>query len=102
VEKKGRRLRYVSRSYGMGSDLLKALVRMEIKPIRTEADYEASLRQIEQLLDASPGTPEADRLEVLVTLVEAYEEKHFPIPAPDDPVEVLHYYMESRRGLRRK
>ncbi len=73
---------------------------MEIKPIRTELDYEASLRQIEQLLDASPGTPDSDRLEVLVTLVAAYEEKHFPIPVPDDPVEVLQYYMESR-GLTR-
>jgi len=73
---------------------------MEIKPIRTELDYEACLRQIEQLLDASPGTPDSDRLEVLVTLAAAYEEKHFPIPAPDDPVEVLQYYMESR-GLTR-
>ncbi len=73
---------------------------MDIKPIRSDADYEAALKEIENLADARPGTPEADRMEILVTLVEAYEEKHFPIPEPDDPVEVLKYYMESR-GLTR-
>lgn len=73
---------------------------MEIKPIRTEADYEAALKEVEQLLDSQPGTPEGDRVDVLVTLIEAYEARNYPIPAPDDPVEVLHYYMESR-GLKR-
>ncbi len=73
---------------------------MDIKPIRSDADYEAALKEIENLADARPGTPAADRMEILVTLVEAYEEKHFPIPEPDDPVEVLKYYMESR-GLTR-
>ena len=73
---------------------------MEIKPIRSEADYEAALRVIEKLMDAQSGTLDRDRLEVLVTLVDAYEAKHFPIPEPDDPVEVLKYYMESR-GLSR-
>ncbi len=68
---------------------------MDIKPIRSEADYEAALKEIENLVGSQPGTKEADRMEVLVTLVEAYEEKHFPIPEPDDPVEVLKYYMES-------
>lgn len=52
------------------------------------------------MLDAQPGTPEGDRLEILVTLIEGWEEKHYPIPEPDDPVEVLEYYMESR-GLSR-
>jgi HTH-type transcriptional regulator/antitoxin HigA len=73
---------------------------MEIKPIRSEADYEATLKEIEKLMESEPGTPEGDLMDVLVTLVEAYEAKHFPIPEPDDPVEVLEYYMESR-GLSR-
>ncbi len=73
---------------------------MDIKPIRSEADYEAALQEIENLAGSQPGTPAADRMEVLVTLVEAYEEKYFPLPEPDDPVEVLKYYMESR-GLTR-
>jgi HTH-type transcriptional regulator/antitoxin HigA len=51
-------------------------------------------------MESQPGTPEGDRMDVLVTLVEAYEEKHFPIPEPDDPIEVLECYMESR-GLTR-
>jgi Predicted transcription regulator containing HTH domain len=69
---------------------------MEIKPIRTESDYESVIKEIEMLMESQPGTPEGDRMDVLVTLVEAYEAKHFPIPEPDDPVEVLEYYMESR------
>jgi HTH-type transcriptional regulator / antitoxin HigA len=73
---------------------------MEIKPIRTEADYESALSEIEKLMESQPGTPEGDHMDVLVTLVEAYEAKHFPIPEPNDPVEVLEYYMESR-GLSR-
>ena len=73
---------------------------MEIKPIRNQADYQFMLHEIENLFDAEPDTPESDRLDVLVTLVEAYEAKHFPIPEPDDPVAVLEYYMESR-GLSR-
>lgn len=73
---------------------------MEIKPIKTESDYEAALREIEVLFDAVPGTTEGDRLDVLTTLVEAYEEKHYDIPAPD-PIEALNYYMESR-GLTRR
>ena len=72
---------------------------MEIKPIKTEADYEAALKEIEHLFDAEPGTPEGDRLDILTTLVEAYENEHYDIPAPD-PVEAILYYMESR-GLTR-
>ncbi len=56
---------------------------MDIRPIRTEADYEAALAEIERLFDAAPNTPDGDRLEVLITLVEAYEAQHYPIPAPD-------------------
>jgi HTH-type transcriptional regulator/antitoxin HigA len=73
---------------------------MQIKPIKTEADYQAALDEIERLLDAKPGTSEADRLEILTTLVEAYEEKHYPIPWPD-PIEAILYQMESR-GLSRR
>jgi len=73
---------------------------MEIKPIRSEDDYKAALEQIDKLMESQPGTPEGDRMDVLVTLVEAYETKNFPIPEPDDPVQVLEYYMESRGLIR--
>jgi HTH-type transcriptional regulator/antitoxin HigA len=73
---------------------------MEIKPIKTEADYQVALEEIERLFDAAPDTPEGDRLEVLTTLVEAYEDKHYNIPLPD-PIEAILYYMESR-GLSRQ
>ncbi len=72
---------------------------MDIKPIKTEADYEAALNEVEHLLDSSPNTPAGDRLEVLTTLIEAYEERHYAIPSPD-PIETIFYYMESR-GLSR-
>lgn len=72
---------------------------MEIKPIRTKKDYEAALKEIERLFDAASGTREGDLLEVLATLVEAYEEKHHPI-APPNPIDAIRYYMESR-GLTR-
>jgi HTH-type transcriptional regulator/antitoxin HigA len=68
---------------------------MDIKPIKTEADYQTALNEIERLFDAAPETPEGDRLEVLTTLVEAYEEKHYGIPLPD-PIEAILYHMESR------
>src|SRR3972149_4192115 len=73
---------------------------MDIRPIKTEADYESALKEIESLFDAVPNTPAGDRLEVLTTLVEAYEEQHYPIPSPD-PVEAILYHMESR-GLTRR
>ena len=73
---------------------------MRVRPIKTEADYEAMLREVERLFDAKPGTDESDRLEVLTTLIEAYEERHHSIPLPD-PVEAILYHMESR-GLTRR
>ena len=73
---------------------------MDIRPIREQSDYQAALDEIERLLDGAPNSAEADRLEVLATLVEAYEDKFFPIPEPD-PVEAIRYFMESR-GLTRK
>ena len=68
---------------------------MQIKPIKTEADYEAAIEEIEQLWGASYGSLEGDKLDVLVTLVEAYEEKHYPIPPPD-PIEAILHYMENQ------
>jgi HTH-type transcriptional regulator/antitoxin HigA len=73
---------------------------MELKPIRTEAEHAEALADIERLWDAPEGSPEADRLEVLAMLVEAYEKAHFPIEAPD-PVAFLEYVMDVR-GLTRK
>ena len=73
---------------------------MEIKPIRTEADYEAALQEIERLWVAPDGSPEGDKLDVLVTLVEAYEEKHYLIPAPD-PIEAILHQLDSQ-GLSRQ
>ena len=70
---------------------------MEIKPIKTEADYRAAMEEVERLFDSMPGTPEGDRLEVLVTLIEAFEEKHYIIPLPD-PVEMLDGCGGSGRG----
>ncbi len=72
---------------------------MDIKPIKTEKDYNAALKEIEAIFDAKPSTPEGDRLEILSTLVEAYDNEHYEIPAPD-PIEAIHYFMESR-GLTR-
>ena len=68
---------------------------MELKPIRNEADYRAALTDLEALWNAPDGSPEADRLEILALLVEAYENAHYPIPAPD-PITFLEYVMESR------
>lgn len=73
---------------------------MNIKPIKTKKDYYAALKEIETLFEAKPNTPEGDRLDVLTTLVEVYEEKHYSIPEPD-PIEAIFYYLESR-GLSRK
>jgi len=56
---------------------------MDVKPIRTEADYRATLREIEILMSAEPGTSAGERLDVLVTLVEAYERRHSPLGLPD-------------------
>jgi len=69
---------------------------MDIQPIRTEVDYKAALRQISTLMaaDPDPGTPEGDRLDILTTLVQAYEARHFPIGAPD-PVEAIKFRMEQ-------
>jgi HTH-type transcriptional regulator / antitoxin HigA len=73
---------------------------MRIQPVRTEAEHDAALSRIAQLISAQPGTEASDELEILVTLVDAYEGKHFPIDTPD-PVTVIKFQMEQR-GLSRK
>jgi HTH-type transcriptional regulator / antitoxin HigA len=72
----------------------------EIKPILCEADYEAALDEVGRLWGAKLGTPDGDRLDVLTTLIEAWEDKHYPMDLPD-PVETIKYHMEEH-GLTRK
>jgi HTH-type transcriptional regulator/antitoxin HigA len=66
---------------------------MNIKPIHSEDDYVESLARIDALMDAKPGTPQGDELDILATLVEAYEESRYPVEAPD-PVEFIKNVME--------
>lgn len=68
---------------------------MDVTPVRTKRDHDRALREIESLMAARPGTPEGDRLDVLVTLVEAWEARHIPMDLPD-PVEAIRYHMETR------
>src|SRR5271157_1256217 len=68
---------------------------MQIKPIKTKSDHAAALREIERLWGADEGTAEGDRLEVLTTLVEAYEHAHFPMDAPD-PIEAIKFRLEQQ------
>ena len=72
----------------------------ELRPIRSEADYEAALKEAERLWGAKSGTPDGDRLDVLATLIEVYEAKHYPMDPPD-PVEAIRFRMEQL-GLTRK
>lgn len=69
---------------------------MDIHPIHTEADYRATLTEISALMDSDPeaGTPEGDRLDILSTLVVAYEARHFPVGMPD-PIEAIKFRMEQ-------
>ncbi|MEA1966802.1 MAG: transcriptional regulator [Thermodesulfobacteriota bacterium] len=73
---------------------------MEIKPIKTETDYSEALLEVEKLMDAKLNTPEGDKLDVLVTLIETYEEKQHPI-LPPDPVEAIIHQMESQELSRK-
>ena len=72
----------------------------EVKPIRSKADYEAALKEVEFLWGAKAGTRKGDRLDVLATLIDAYEAEHYPIDPPD-PVEAIKFRMEQQ-GLTRK
>jgi HTH-type transcriptional regulator/antitoxin HigA len=72
----------------------------EIKPIRTKRDYQAALAEVERLWGAKLGTPDGDRLDVLATLIDAYESARFPMDPPD-PIEAIRFRMEQQ-GLTRK
>ena len=67
---------------------------MDIRPIRNQRDHAQALREVERLWGARSGTPEADKLEILVTLVDAYEAKHHPIDPPD-PIGAIRFRMEQ-------
>ena len=71
-----------------------------VRPIRTKADYEAALAEVERLWGAKAGTAKGDRLDVLATLIEAYEAEHYPMDPPD-PIEAIKFRMEQM-GLTRK
>jgi len=68
---------------------------MDIKPIKTDADYRAALKEIDTLMVANPDTLKGEKLDILVTLVEAYEQKHYPLDLPD-PVEAIKFEMEQK------
>ena len=72
----------------------------DVKPIRSEADYKRALAEVEQLWGAANGTPKGDRLDVLATLIEAWEATHYPFDQPD-PIEAIKFRMEQQ-GLTRK
>lgn len=67
---------------------------MDLKPIKTAADYNAALQRLEAIFDAKPGTPESDELEILGLIVDDYENKYYPIEAPD-PIEAIKIRMEE-------
>ena len=68
---------------------------MDIKPIREEADYERALRRVEELWDSPEGSVESDELDILTTLIEAYEREHYPVDLPD-PVEAIKFRLEQQ------
>lgn len=69
---------------------------MEIRPIRSETDYEAAITEIERLWGAEPGTDDGDKLDILATLVEKYESEHWPIDTSRvDPVDILNYLIDE-------
>ena len=71
-----------------------------VRAVRTRADHRAALAEVEALMHAAPGTPEGERLDVLVTLVEAWEARHEPVPPPD-PIEAVLFMMNQKRLTRR-
>ncbi|MDZ4739377.1 MAG: transcriptional regulator [Alphaproteobacteria bacterium] len=73
---------------------------MNIRPIRNKADHRWALKEVERLWDANPGTPDGDRVDILVTLIEAYEARHFPIAAPD-PISAINFMLDQK-GLTRR
>jgi HTH-type transcriptional regulator/antitoxin HigA len=73
---------------------------MELRPIRSKREHQTALKEAEALWDSPPGSPEADRLEVLTLLIETYEREHFPIDDPD-PIDFLQHVMEARELTRK-
>ncbi len=73
---------------------------MNIKPIKTEADYDSAVERVGHLMNSEPGTPEGDELEVLLVLVGDYDDRHYPI-GPPDPVEAIKFVMDQK-GLKNK
>ena len=67
----------------------------DLKPIRTKADYKAALAEVERLWGARSGTPKGDRLDVLATLIDAYETQHYPMDPPD-PIDAIQFRMEQQ------
>jgi len=89
------------RTYKIGTEHIKNMIKlmlrkseMKIKPIKTKKDYEEALKKVEELFDAKPNTQAGDELDILVTLIEAYEQKHFAISLPD-PIEAIKFRMEQ-------
>ena len=75
-------------------------MRGDVKPIRTNADYEGALNEVERLWGSKLGSRDGDRLDVLATLIDAYETEHFPIDPPD-PIEAIKLRMEQQNLTRR-
>jgi HTH-type transcriptional regulator/antitoxin HigA len=73
---------------------------VDVKPIRTEADYEVALAEVERLWGAKSGTPRGDRLDVLATLIDAWENEHYPID-PSDPIEAIKFRMDQQNLTRK-
>ncbi len=67
---------------------------MNIKPIKCEADYDAALARVDELMDAEPDTPQGDELDILVTLIQKFEAQHYPVDAPN-PVEAIRFRMDQ-------
>lgn len=72
----------------------------DVKPIRSEADYEAAMAEVERLWGAKAGTPRGDRLDVLATLIDAWEAEHYPMDPPD-PIEAIKFRMEQQNLTRK-
>lgn len=68
---------------------------MNIKPIKTDTDYRVALKEVESLMMAEPNTPEGEKLDILVMLIEAYERKHYPFDLPD-PIEAIKFEMDQK------
>jgi len=73
---------------------MQKIFKMNIKPIKTKKDYQAALKRIEELWGSKDNTPKGDEFEVLFTLVESYEDKHYPIPSPN-PIEAIKFRLEQ-------